>query len=163
MGMDPFNFADALLGILAQRLAKRLCKDCKTAYTPSEEEIIRLVQEYCIENIKDQKDIEEVNKIYKKTLAAWVEKYTDDDQKFTLYKATGCKTCDDSGYRGRIGIHELLIGTDAVKNDIFTKATVSQLVATGLKEGMRTLRQDGIEKVVQGYTDILAIRAVCAK
>ncbi|VAW86752.1 Type II secretory pathway, ATPase PulE/Tfp pilus assembly pathway, ATPase PilB [hydrothermal vent metagenome] len=163
MGMDPFNFADALLGILAQRLAKRLCKDCKEAYTPSEEEMTRLVQEYCIEQVKCRQDEENVDAIYKKTLAAWVEKYTNDDQKFTLYKTTGCKTCDDSGYRGRIGIHELLIGTDAVKHNIFTRATVSDLVATGLKEGMRTLRQDGIEKVVQGHTDILAIRAVCAK
>ncbi len=162
MGMDPFNFADALLGILAQRLAKRLCKDCKTAYAPSEEEITRLAQEYCIEEVKNQEN-EDAGKVYKKTLAGWAEKYTNDEQKFTLYKATGCKTCDDSGYRGRIGIHELLIGTDAVKHNILTKATVGQLVATGLKEGMRTLRQDGIEKVVQGHTDILAIRAVCTK
>ncbi|NOY70928.1 MAG: Flp pilus assembly complex ATPase component [Gammaproteobacteria bacterium] len=163
MGMDPFNFADALLGILAQRLAKRLCKDCKEAYTPDEEEIKNLVKEYCTEYVKDLKDKDSINTIYKQTRAEWTEKYSNDEQQFTLYKKTGCKTCDDSGYRGRIGVHELLIGTDAVKHDIFTKATVSQLVATCLQEGMRTLRQDGVAKVIQGHTDILAIRAVCSK
>lgn len=161
MGMDPFNFADALLGILAQRLAKRLCK-CKKAYQPAKEEIMELVQDYAAELAKEAPDDEARQKIYDSVYAEWIEKYAKDGV-FTLQERKGCKACDNSGYAGRIGLHELLIGTDNVKRDILSSAPVSQLTLTAIKEGMHTLRQDGIEKVLQGHTDIKAIRAVCSK
>jgi type II secretory ATPase GspE/PulE/Tfp pilus assembly ATPase PilB-like protein len=162
MGMDPFNFADALLGILAQRLAKRLCKNCKEAYQPTPEEMKQLLAEYCEELAntdswkKDPKGFMEA--IYKE----WTGRYAKDG-KFTLYRAKGCDACSDSGYKGRVGLHELLVGTDPVKKLIQEKARVAEVLACALNEGMRTLKMDGIEKVVQGITDIKQVRAVCIK
>ncbi len=162
MGMDPFNFADALLGILAQRLAKRLCK-CKEAYLPEEEELMTLVKEYALEFINDEQSEEEQKAIYENVLSEWRDKFGDEHGQITLHRRKGCRSCDNKGYSGRIGLHELLIGSDNVKKDILASAPVSQLVATALKEGMRTLRQDGLEKVIQGHTDVQAVRAVCSK
>ena len=162
MGMDPFNFADALLGILAQRLARRLCPDCKQAYTPTDDEMNILVREYCAEMVKRLQP-DEAEALYQKTLEEWRTKWGKNKKTFVLYKPKGCLKCDNTGYRGRIGLHELLIGTDAVKHDILNKVPISQLLHTALNEGMRTLRQDGIEKVVQGITDIHQIHAVCSK
>jgi len=162
MGMDPFNFADAMLGILAQRLGKRLCKDCKVAYHPDAEEIKRLLHEYSEELTnteswkKDPKGSMEA--IYKE----WVSRYAKDG-KFTLYKAKGCPACSDTGYRGRVGLHELLVGTDPVKKLIQEKARVAEILACALNEGMRTLKMDGIEKIMQGITDIKQVRSVCIK
>jgi type II secretory ATPase GspE/PulE/Tfp pilus assembly ATPase PilB-like protein len=83
--------------------------------------------------------------------------------KFTLYRAKGCPTCSDTGYKGRVGLHELLVGTDPVKKLIQEKARVAEILACALNEGMRTLKMDGIEKVMQGITDIKQVRAVCIK
>ena len=162
MGMDPFNFSDALLGILAQRLGKRLCKECKVAYHPDADEIKRLLHEYSEELTntenwkKDPKAAMEA--IYKE----WVSRYAKDG-KFTLYKAKGCPACSDTGYKGRVGLHELLVGTDPVKKLIQEKARVAEILARALNEGMRTLKMDGIEKIMQGITDIKQVRAVCIK
>lgn len=161
MGMDPFNFADALLGVVAQRLTKRLCKSCKEAYTPTADEMGVLAMEYCSEMVRGMEP-DQVKEIYAKQLSEWAELYAKDGQ-FTLYKKKGCDICDKTGYKGRIGIHELLVGTDPVKKNILEHAPVSTLLATCLAEGMRTLRQDGLSKVVQGHTDMAQIRAVCSK
>ena len=162
MGMDPFNFADALLGILAQRLAKRLCKSCKEAYQPSADELKHMLHEYCedLNNTdrwkKDPKAASEA--IYQEWLRIFAK-----DGKFTLYRAKGCDACSGSGYKGRVGLHELLVGTDALKKQIQEHARVAELFATALNEGMRTLRMDGIEKVMSGITDIKQVRSVCIK
>jgi type II secretory ATPase GspE/PulE/Tfp pilus assembly ATPase PilB-like protein len=162
MGMDPFNFADALLGILAQRLGKRLCKECKEAYQPTPEEVKQLIHEYSAELTntdawkKDpQGSLEAIQK-------EWASRYAKDG-KFTLYRAKGCPTCSDTGYKGRVGLHELLVGSDPVKKLIQEKARVAEILACALNEGMRTLKMDGIEKVMQGITDIKQVRAVCIK
>ncbi|HEY5762717.1 MAG TPA: GspE/PulE family protein, partial [Rhodocyclaceae bacterium] len=162
MGMDPFNFADALLGILAQRLGKRLCKDCKTAYTPAPEEVQSLIAEYC-EELKHtdnwKRDPQGAAAVVQ---GEWQKRFAKDG-KFTLYRAKGCSTCGDSGYKGRVGLHELLVGTDPIKRLIQEKARVSEVLAEALNSGMRTLKMDGIEKVMQGITDIKQVRAVCIK
>lgn len=162
MGMDPFNFADALLGILAQRLGKRLC-ECKKAYTPDANEIKGMLNEYC-EELKNttswKKDPEGA---YKGVYQNWVKKFGNDKGQLTLYKAIGCDKCGGSGYKGRVGLHELLEGTDAVKKNIQEHARVAEMFATALDDGMRTLKQDGIEKVLQGVTDMKQVRAVCIK
>ncbi|RZT09223.1 Type II secretory pathway ATPase GspE/PulE or T4P pilus assembly pathway ATPase PilB [Duganella sp. CF402] len=150
MGMDPFNFSDALLGILAQRLAKRLCGKCKQAYEPSPAELDALLAEYC-EDLLDKSVI----------LARWKQQYTKDD-KFTLYRAVGCDECT-KGYKGRVGLHELMIGTDKVKKLLQEHARVAQLLAAALEDGMLTLKMDGIEKILLGITDIKMVRAVCIK
>jgi type II secretory ATPase GspE/PulE/Tfp pilus assembly ATPase PilB-like protein len=162
MGMDPFNFADALLGILAQRLGKRLC-ECKKAYTPDANEIKGMLNEYC-EELKNtaswKKDPEGA---YKGVYQNWVKKFGNDKGQLTLYKAIGCDKCGGSGYKGRVGLHELLEGTDAIKKNIQEHARVAEMFATALDDGMRTLKQDGIEKVLQGVTDMKQVRAVCIK
>lgn len=160
MGMDPFNFADALIGILAQRLARRLCPDCKVPYEPDEDEIATLAAEYCYELAPEEggrKDLQE------RVLADWRAAFADDEGRFTLYGPKGCPACDESGYRGRLGIHELLTASDAIKKHIHEQSTVAELFATAVSEGMRTLKQDGIEKVLQGMTDARTVRQVCIR
>ena len=163
MGMDPFNFADALLGILAQRLAKRLCKDCKKAHIASQEEIKALLTEYAAEMMNTATWKKDPNAAYKALYAEWVTLFGDDRGQITLYEKVGCDKCGGTGYRGRVGLHELLIGTDPVKKAIQEHARVAELFAIALEEGMRTLKQDGIEKVLSGITDIHQVRAVCIK
>jgi len=162
MGMDPFNFADALLGILAQRLAKRLC-DCKKPYTPSPEEIKSMLNEYCLELQNTSSWKKDPEGSYKNIYQTWVKKFGNDKGQLTLYKATGCEKCNSTGYKGRVGLHELLEGTDVMKRNIQEHARVAEMFATALEDGMRTLKQDGIEKVLQGITDMAQVRAVCIK
>jgi type II secretory ATPase GspE/PulE/Tfp pilus assembly ATPase PilB-like protein len=163
MGMDPFNFADALLGILAQRLAKRLCKDCKKAHIASQEEIKSLLSEYAEELKNTETWKRDANAAFKALYTEWVSLFGDDKGQITLYEKVGCDKCSGTGYRGRVGLHELLIGSDPVKKAIQEHARVAELFAIALEEGMRTLKQDGIEKVLSGITDIHQVRAVCIK
>lgn len=162
MGMDPFNFADALIGILAQRLAKRLC-DCKKPYMPDANEIKSILNEYCEELKNTSNWKKDPEGAYKAIYQDWVKRFGNEKGQLTLYKATGCEKCNDSGYKGRVGLHELLEGTDAIKKNIQEHARVAEMFATALEEGMRTLRQDGIEKVLQGVTDMKQVRTVCIK
>jgi len=161
MGMDPFNFADALLGILAQRLAKRLCK-CKEAYTPDAEEIRLFMKEYCSELDNTAPFIKDKETAYKETEARLLKDYGKDG-KFVFTRAKGCDTCGGSGYKGRVGLHELMIGTEPLKKLIQEHARVAQLFAQALEDGMLTLKMDGLEKALQGVTDLKQVRAVCIK
>ena len=142
MGLDPFNFADALLGIVAQRLARTLCKSCKEAYSPSEEERHELVVEYGEEYASELKL---------------------DDPELKCCKPVGCDDCKKTGYRGRMGLHETLVGTDSVKRMIIQKAPMEMIREEAIKEGMRTLKQDGIRKITQGLLDLKQVRVVCIK
>lgn len=162
MGMDPFNFSDALLGILAQRLAKRLCK-CKKSHAADEQELELLLKEYCeeLQNIDRFKADPETAQ--KEILADWKKQYGDDKGRIILYEAVGCDACSESGYKGRVGLHELLIATDALKKNIQEHARVAEMLVTALGDGMRTLKQDGVEKVLQGITDMQQVRTVCIK
>jgi len=162
MGMDPFNFSDALLGVLAQRLAKRLCK-CKKSHVASQQEIEALLAEYCaelknIDRFKTNPDVAQ-----KEILDDWTKHYGDDKGRIMLYEPVGCDSCSDSGYKGRVGLHELLIATDTLKKNVQEHARVAEMLVTALGEGMRTLKQDGVEKVLQGITDMLQVRTVCIK
>ena len=96
----------------------------------------------------------------------WAKNYADDKGQFNLHRAReggDCEVCGGTGYKGRIGLHELMVGTDAVKKLIQEHARVAQLLAQALEDGMRTLKQDGMEKVLQGITDMKQVRAVCIK
>ena len=163
MGMDPFNFADALVGILAQRLAKRLCGKCKEPYSPAPDEIKAMLQEYCQELLNTGEFKKDAKAGYERVYKDLVKTYADDKGQFTLYRKKGCDGCANTGYKGRLGLHELLVGTDAIKKNIQEHARVAEMLATGLEEGMRTLKMDGIEKVFQGVTDLAQVRAVCIK
>ena len=163
MGMDPFNFADALLGILAQRLAKRLCGKCKKPHEATPEEIQSLVVEYAMELKNTETWKKDPKAAEARLLEDWVTNYGGDSGKLVIHDPVGCEVCGGSGYKGRVGLHELLVGTDALKKNIQEHARVAEMVATALEHGMRTLKQDGIEKVLMGITDMKQVRAVCIK
>ncbi|HUR87964.1 MAG TPA: ATPase, T2SS/T4P/T4SS family [Ramlibacter sp.] len=161
MGMDPFNFADALLGILAQRLAKKLC-DCKEGYFPEQEEIKTFISEYVLD-LKETKAWKadyagEAKKLYE----SWVQMYGDNGR-LKFYRSVGCDKCNKSGYKGRIGLHELLVATDPMKRLIQERARVAELFVEAVASGMRTLKMDGMEKIMMGLTDIKMVRSVCIK
>jgi type II secretory ATPase GspE/PulE/Tfp pilus assembly ATPase PilB-like protein len=143
MDIDPFNFADALLGILAQRLVRTLCKECKEAYNPSQAEFAELMEGYGLENW-DRLGV----------------RYSPD---FKLYRPKGCPKCGNGGYKGRMAIHELLVATDEIKRLIQQRTPVEDLRNRAVKDGMTTLLQDGIEKVIAGHTDFPQVRAVCLR
>jgi type II secretory ATPase GspE/PulE/Tfp pilus assembly ATPase PilB-like protein len=143
MGLDPFNFADALLAVLAQRLVRRVCVDCKEEYHPEKEEFDELVHAFGEEDF-----------------AKLGIKYDDD---FSLYRGKGCQQCNNSGYRGRAGIHELLVASDSMKKLVQSKARVAEMVKIAKEEGMTTLVQDGILKALEGLTDLKQVKAVAIK
>lgn len=143
MGCDSFNFADAMLGVLAKRLCKRICEQCKERYHPARHEYDELVQGYG---------------------AGYWEKlgvtYTDE---WTLWRGRGCETCNNTGFRGRVSLHELLVGSEAIKSLIQAKVRTAEILNVAMQEGMVTLVQDGIHKVLQGLTTYPQVRAVAMK
>ena len=150
MGMDPFNFSDALLGILGQRLARRLCTRCKRSRPASEEEISVLAAEYCADTRLDPADV----------LQQWQRDYRVNGR-LMLHEAVGCEACR-GGYAGRVGIYELLVTTARLKDLIRARAPVPQLVEVACEGGMRVLRQDAIGKVLQGTVDLASARAAAS-
>ncbi|HEY6141785.1 MAG TPA: ATPase, T2SS/T4P/T4SS family [Thermoanaerobaculia bacterium] len=140
MNIDPFNFADALLGIMAQRLVRTLCAKCKGAYHPAREEFDEIADAYGRKYFEMQ--------------------YTPE---VTLYNPKGCNACGNTGYKGRMGVHELLVGTDEIKRAVQRRAPIDELRNLALEQGMRTLLQDAIDKAFKGFTDIKQARAVAVK
>jgi type II secretory ATPase GspE/PulE/Tfp pilus assembly ATPase PilB-like protein len=145
LGMDPFNFSDALLGVLAQRLVRRLCPDCKTAYAPTLPQLEELASEYCGERGDPGK-----------VMQAWTAR----PKGMALYRARGCAKCDRTGYKGRMGVYELLVADATTRRLVQTRAPVSEIAAAAVANGMRTLKQDAIDKVIRGLTDLPQVRAV---
>ncbi len=143
MGCDPFSFADAMLGVLAQRLARRICKDCKEQYVGTPEEYAELKSGYGEEH--------------------WDKLGIKQDSTFRLSRGKGCETCNRSGFKGRVALHELLIGSDQMKRLVQQKARTEDMLKTALAEGMTTLVQDGIQKVLQGHTTYKEVKAVAIK
>ena len=144
MGLDPFSFADALLGILAQRLARGLCKQCREQYTPSAGELDEMAAAYGAE-----------------AFAALLQ----EEHAFgvKLWRAPGCQACTQSGYKGRVALHELLVGSDDLKRCIQRKAPIDEIRKVAADAGMITLLQDGVRKVLAGLTDIKQVLAVCSR
>ncbi len=141
MGLNPLNFSDAFLGVLAQRLTRRLCTKCRQEYTLSVDEFDTLTSDFG-------------KKYFDKT-------GIDYDSEMIFHRAEGCEKCSGTGYRGRMGIHELMEGTPEVKLMIKKQASTESILEQALKEGMFTLKQDGILKVIQGLTDMAEVRRVC--
>src|SRR6476660_986056 len=143
MGCDSFSFADAMLGVLAQRLTRRICKDCKEQYvgTPVEYEEIR--QGYGPEQ--------------------WDKLGIPQDNTFRLVRGKGCETCNRTGFKGRVALHELLLGSDRIKRMIQTKARTEEMLNAAIEDGMTTLMQDGVQKVLLGQTTFKEVKAVAIK
>jgi type II secretory ATPase GspE/PulE/Tfp pilus assembly ATPase PilB-like protein len=142
MGEDPINFADAMLGIIAQRLVRRLCNQCKVPYHPSREEYGQLVAAYGEDCF----------------VGHGMPAYGDD---LTLMRSGGCPACDGFGYSGRIAIQELLVNSPGIKLAIRQRSGADDIERVAREEGMVSLRQDGIEKVFQGITDLNQVHLVC--
>jgi type II secretory ATPase GspE/PulE/Tfp pilus assembly ATPase PilB-like protein len=142
MELDPFSFSDAILCILAQRLARRLCPDCREEYVPDQAELEEIIHEYGEEE-------------FGKTGL--------DPSAIRLYRPVGCPRCGDIGYTGRCGLHELLEGTDRMKTLIKRKSEIELIREQAIKDGMTTLKQDGILKCFTGITDLKEVRKVCIR
>jgi type II secretory ATPase GspE/PulE/Tfp pilus assembly ATPase PilB-like protein len=162
MGMDPFNFSDALLGILAQRLAKRMCS-CKQPYIPESAELTAFLREYCDELMATSRFKADPKGSMEAVYKDWVKLYGNDKGQLTFYKPVGCDKCGGTGFKGRCGLHELLIATDKLKKLIQEHSRVAEMLAQCLEDGMRTLKQDGMEKCLTGVTHMKEVRAVCVK
>jgi len=143
MGMNPLNISDSFLCVLAQRLVRELCKDCIESYQPTDEEFEDIQAEYGEAGLK--------------ALGF------DLDSRMNLHRSPGCEKCSGSGYKGRLGIHELIEGTPEIKLLIKREATSQDLAKQAIEDGMTTLKQDGIQKVLDGLTDIREVRRVCVE
>jgi type II secretory ATPase GspE/PulE/Tfp pilus assembly ATPase PilB-like protein len=143
MNIDPFNFADALLGIMAQRLIRTLCSKCKEGYHPTVQEFNDIVEAYGPDYF-DRTGVD----------------YTPE---LTLYKPKGCSACNNTGFKGRMGVHELLVGTDEVKRAVQRRAPIDDLRKIAQDQGMRTLLQDALEKMFNGIVDYKQARAIAVK
>ena len=155
MGMDPFNFADALLAVLAQRLVRRLCMACRESREASAEEEEELLRDYmhALNDVEDAPAPQDV-------LAGWRQRFgVSEAGRLTLYRCTGCEKCSNTGLRGRAGIHELMMVSRELRHFVQTGKRATELQRQALRDGMRTLRQDGIEKVLAGVTTIEEVRA----
>jgi type II secretory ATPase GspE/PulE/Tfp pilus assembly ATPase PilB-like protein len=153
MGMDPFNFGDALLGVLAQRLVRRLCNGCRVVHTASPEEEQALLSDY-INTFHGADDAPARNDV----LTSWRQRFGTEGR-LSLYRSVGCDQCGGTGFRGRAAIHELMTVSRALRQCIQTGKRADELQNQALADGMRTLRQDGIEKVLAGVTTIEEVRA----
>ena len=143
LGCDSFNFADAMLGVLAQRLCKRICTQCKEAYHPSRQEYDELVQGYGAQDWP--------------TLG--IEYHPD----WCLYRGRGCEACNRTGFKGRVPLHELLLPSESMKQLIQARSRTVEMLTLALKDGMVTLVQDGIRKALQGLTTYRQVSAVAMK
>ncbi len=142
MGIDTFNFADSLQGILAQRLVRTLCPKCKEAYNPTREEFEHLLENYGV--------------------FFFDHLHTTYSDKLILYRTTGCKHCNNTGYKGRIGVFELLIANRSLRKHIIERAPVDIIKQDAINEGMTTLIQEGIRLIFDGKTDFNQVMSVCA-
>ncbi len=141
MGMNPLNFSDAFLGVLAQRLVRTLCSNCRESYHPTVEEFNDIVDAYGPE--------------------AFALTGITHTPELALYRTVGCDVCAGSGYKGRMAIHELMEGTKEIKRMIKKQASAEELFHQAAKEGMSTLKQDAISKLLQGFTDMKEVNRVC--
>ncbi len=153
MGMDPFNFADSLLVVVAQRLVKRLCFQCRESTPAAEELVNEWLDDYLHSCPADpQFDRERLK-------SRWLAQYGRDGQLWQ-YHSPGCTHCNSTGYAGRTGIHELMTVTRPLRRLIQTGARSEELMAQAMLDGMRTLRQDGLEKMLAGLITLEDVRAI---
>ena len=141
MGINPLNVADSFLAVLAQRLVRRLCPDCIETYNPTQEEFDYIVKDY------GEQAFQKLGVEY--------------NSNFELHRSAGCQECNGSGYKGRMGIHELIEGTPEIRILIKKQATSQDLAKQAVKDEMTTLKQDGVHKVFEGISDMREVRRVC--
>ncbi len=147
IGLDPFTFSDSLLAILAQRLVRRLCPACRAREPLDDAALAALAHQYLASGAPQGLDEAAL-------VARWRARHGDARGRLFHYRHVGCDACGGSGYRGRLGIHELMLADEEARERIRRRAPAAQLQAAALATGMVTLRQDGIEKMLAGLTDL---------
>lgn len=149
IGLDPFTFSDSLLGILAQRLVRRLCVHCRQPVALDEPQAQELARQFLASGRGSQgpSDVQAL-------LARWRARHAASGGPLRLWRAVGCPSCEGQGYRGRLGLHELMSADDAIRQLVRHRAPAAELQAAALAGGMVTLRQDGIDKALAGLTDL---------
>lgn len=135
MGVEPFLTASSLVGVIAQRLIRVLCHRCKQEYTMTLEEILDALPDFPTDNYEKGEEI-------------------------TLYRAKGCITCNNTGYKGRMGVFEFLRVTENMRELILRRAGAAEIKELAIKEGMQTLRMEGINKIIDGTTSVEEILRV---
>jgi type II secretory ATPase GspE/PulE/Tfp pilus assembly ATPase PilB-like protein len=153
MGMDPFNFGDSLLAVLAQRLVRKACPACRTSRPATAEEIDERLGDHMNAFGEDPPETRDA------VLAGWKARHAGEDGRLVFRKSAGCERCDQSGFRGRAGVHEMLVVSREIRRMIQNGARAEALQHAAMQEGMRTLRQDGIEKVWAGLTTMEEVRS----
>ena len=154
MGMDPFNFADSLLAVLAQRLVRRLCSACRQSRPATDAEVDEWLDDYLHAFSGDPEGGPDRQALR----AEWTEQHGSDGR-LLKHHSPGCAHCDHSGYKGRAGLHELMVISRGLRRMVQTGERAEALQQVALREGMRTLRQDGIAKVLAGITSIEDVHA----
>ena len=155
LGIDPYNLSDALQAILAQRLARKLCTACATRKEASAKELDDLANDYYQSSNDGPPTPEARNAI----IQGWRERFGVDGKLYLMH-AVGCKMCNE-GYKGRIGLYELLHVSPSLRNLIRKKSPASEYLRMAVSSGMKTLKQDGIEKVLRGITDRIQVHGAC--
>jgi len=159
LGITHLDVADSLLGMASQRLVKTLCISCKKPYQADTKELVFLASEYCQEISGKSGSATALKESVNRVIHDWEQRLRVIDH-FTLHKATGCRDCLDTGYRGHIGVHQLLLMTPEIRRLIINKVSREQVREKSMLLSMRSLKQDGIEKVLQGYTDFSQVRTL---
>ncbi|MBL8341434.1 MAG: Flp pilus assembly complex ATPase component TadA [Rubrivivax sp.] len=161
IGLDPFMFSDSLLAILAQRLVRRLCPHCRVGEPLSDEALAALAADYLASagGHRAEGSAEGSAESSAELVARWRAEHGDAQGRVRQWRHAGCVHCEHHGYHGRLGLHELMRADDAVRESIRHHAGAAELQAQALAAGMRTLRQDGIEKMLQGLTDLPEVLA----
>ena len=152
MGLDPFNFGDSLLAVMAQRLVRKLCTTCRTSRPATPEESEELLDDYMHAFGKEPPVARET------VLAGWMQRNSRDGR-LMMHHCPGCKACAETGFKGRAGVHEMMVVSRELRRLVQNRAPAEALQHAALAEGMRTLRQDGIDKVLAGITSIEEVRA----
>ena len=136
MGVEPFLTASSLVGVLAQRLVRKLCPKCKEEYEISRTEMKKIIPEFDI--------------------------YGYEGDSFKLYKSGGCLTCNNTGYKGREAVFEFLTVTEEMKQLILDRATIAEVKELAIKQGMHTMKDEGLYKVMEGKTSLEELIRVIA-
>jgi type II secretory ATPase GspE/PulE/Tfp pilus assembly ATPase PilB-like protein len=154
IGLDPYNFSDSLLAILAQRLVRTLCSHCRESELAGEDELDALAAQYLGSGAAARDAA-----AHAALRERWRQAHGDARGRIRLQRRRGCDHCGGTGYHGRMGIHELMLADDNVRRLIRHRDDAGALQAAALAGGMKTLRQDGIAKVLAGWTDLAEVLA----
>jgi type IV pilus assembly protein PilB len=130
MGIEPFLISSSVIGVMAQRLARQICPRCKEAYRAPRDAVHRISEELAV------------------------------GEELTLYRGGGCDNCRRTGYKGRTGVYELLAVTDRVREMVVARASSNVIKDAARQEGFRAMREDGIQKVLEGQSTIEEILRV---